>query len=66
MGKGYMHGLSDLNTCKNRLIWNLEISELLPFKSPQPRVKHVLKFLVKIGTTRETVSALQCSRMLWA
>lgn len=64
MGKGYTHGLSDLNTCKNRLIWNLEISELLPFTSPQPHVKHVLKFLVKIGATRKTVSALQCSRML--
>lgn len=60
-GKGYMHDLSDLSTCKNRLIWNLDISELPPFKSPEPRVKHVLKFLVKVGATHKIVSALQCS-----
>lgn len=27
-----MHGLNNLNVCQNRLIWNLKISKLLPFK----------------------------------
>lgn len=56
-----MHGLSNLRTCKNRLIWNLDISELPPFKSPEPFVKHVLKFLVKIGATYKIAYELQGS-----
>lgn len=31
MEKRDMYGLNDFNTRKIKLIWNLEISELLPF-----------------------------------
>lgn len=56
-----MHGLNDLNTCKNRLFGILKYQNCYLSNPPQPCVKHILKILVKICATLKIASALQYS-----